>query len=216
MEHVKNRERRLMGFGHRVYKNFDPRATILKKYADHLLHHLKIEDELFDIARRLEEVALSDDFFIERKLYPNVDFYSGIIYRAMGIPTEMFTVLGRKFALGRPPDLHPYGLDRPLERDDGRARSSPGHARARHGNPADGSACKGGRMDWGALAQASPRRSRPIGGGCSRADCHSLRRWVPASRSAVPLHTYVPRVNAPKRLAMGGTAIGREASCVVT
>ena len=86
MEHVKNRERKLMGFGHRVYKNFDPRATILKKYADHLLHHLKIEDELFDIARRLEEVALSDDFFIERKLYPNVDFYSGIIYRAMGIP----------------------------------------------------------------------------------------------------------------------------------
>ena len=100
MEHVKNRERKLMGFGHRVYKNFDPRATILKKYADHLLHHLKIEDELFDIARRLEEVALSDDYFIERKLYPNVDFYSGIIYRAMGIPTDMFTVM---FALGRIP-----------------------------------------------------------------------------------------------------------------
>ena len=100
MEHVKNRERRLMGFGHRVYKNFDPRATILKKYADRLLTHLKIDDELFDVARRLEEVALSDDYFIERKLYPNVDFYSGIIYRAMGIPTEMFTVL---FALGRIP-----------------------------------------------------------------------------------------------------------------
>ena len=100
MEHVKNRERRLMGFGHRVYKNFDPRAMILKKYADRLLGHLEIEDELFDIARQLEEVALSDDFFIERKLYPNVDFYSGIIYRAMGIPTEMFTVL---FALGRIP-----------------------------------------------------------------------------------------------------------------
>jgi citrate synthase len=100
MQQVKNRERRLMGFGHRVYKNFDPRATILKKYADRLLHHLKIEDELFDIARQLEEVALSDEYFIERKLYPNVDFYSGIIYRAMGIPTEMFTVL---FALGRIP-----------------------------------------------------------------------------------------------------------------
>ena len=100
MEHVKNRERRLMGFGHRVYKNFDPRAMILKKYADRLLSHLEIEDELFDIARQLEDVALSDDFFIERKLYPNVDFYSGIIYRAMGIPTEMFTVL---FALGRIP-----------------------------------------------------------------------------------------------------------------
>ena len=100
MQHVKNRERRLMGFGHRVYKNFDPRATILKQYADRLLGHLHIDDELFDIARHLEEVALSDEFFIERKLYPNVDFYSGIIYRAMGIPTEMFTVL---FALGRVP-----------------------------------------------------------------------------------------------------------------
>jgi citrate synthase len=100
MEHVKNRERRLMGFGHRVYKNFDPRAMILKKYADRLLGHLKINDELFDIARQLEEVALSDNYFIDRKLYPNVDFYSGIIYRAMGIPTEMFTVL---FAMGRIP-----------------------------------------------------------------------------------------------------------------
>ncbi len=100
MQQVKNRERRLMGFGHRVYKNFDPRATILKKYADRLLNHLKIEDELFDIGRQLEEVALSDEYFIERKLYPNVDFYSGIIYRAMGIPTEMFTVM---FAMGRIP-----------------------------------------------------------------------------------------------------------------
>jgi len=100
MRQVKNRERRLMGFGHRVYKNFDPRATILKKYADRLLHHLNLEDELFDIARQLEEVALSDEFFIERKLYPNVDFYSGILYRAMGIPTDMFTVM---FAIGRTP-----------------------------------------------------------------------------------------------------------------
>jgi citrate synthase len=100
MRQVKNRERRLMGFGHRVYKNFDPRATILKRYADRLLHHLNLEDELFDIARRLEEVALSDEFFIERKLYPNVDFYSGILYRAMGIPTDMFTVM---FAIGRTP-----------------------------------------------------------------------------------------------------------------
>jgi citrate synthase len=100
MEQVKNRERRLMGFGHRVYKNFDPRATILKKYADHLLASLGIDDELFDIARQLEDVALSDDYFIERKLYPNVDFYSGVLYRAMGIPTDMFTVL---FTLGRVP-----------------------------------------------------------------------------------------------------------------
>jgi len=89
-----------MGFGHRVYKNFDPRATILKKYADHLLESLNIEDPLFDIARELEGVALSDDYFIERKLYPNVDFYSGVIYRVMGLPTNMFTVL---FTLGRLP-----------------------------------------------------------------------------------------------------------------
>ncbi|MDH3200484.1 MAG: citrate synthase [Myxococcales bacterium] len=97
---VKDRQRRLMGFGHRVYKNFDPRATILKTYADRLLKHLAIEDPLFDIAQQLEEAALSDPFFIERNLYPNVDFYSGILYRVMGIPTKMFTVM---FALGRIP-----------------------------------------------------------------------------------------------------------------
>jgi citrate synthase len=91
---------RLMGFGHRVYKNFDPRARILKKTADEVLGELGVKDPLLDIAKALEEVALHDDFFIERKLYPNVDFYSGIIYRAMGIPTSMFTVM---FALGRLP-----------------------------------------------------------------------------------------------------------------
>ena len=91
---------RLMGFGHRVYKNFDPRARILKKMADDVLEDLGVQDPLLDIAKALEEVALHDDFFISRKLYPNVDFYSGIIYRAMGIPTNMFTVL---FALGRMP-----------------------------------------------------------------------------------------------------------------
>jgi citrate synthase len=91
---------RLMGFGHRVYKNFDPRARILKQTADKVLAQLGVKDPLLGIARNLEEVALSDDFFVERKLYPNVDFYSGIIYRAMGIPTNMFTVM---FALGRLP-----------------------------------------------------------------------------------------------------------------
>jgi citrate synthase len=91
---------KLMGFGHRVYKNFDPRARILKKAADEVLAEMGIADPLLDIAKSLEEVALSDEFFVERKLYPNVDFYSGIIYRAMGIPTDMFTVL---FALGRMP-----------------------------------------------------------------------------------------------------------------
>ncbi len=96
----KNSKFRLMGFGHRVYKNFDPRARILKKAADDVLNALHVTDPLLEIARGLEDAALHDDYFIERKLYPNVDFYSGIIYRAMGIPTNMFTVM---FALGRLP-----------------------------------------------------------------------------------------------------------------
>jgi citrate synthase len=91
---------RLMGFGHRVYKNFDPRATIIKKACDKLLAKLNLADPLFEVAMKLEETALRDEYFIERKLYPNVDFYSGIIYRAMGLPTQMFTVL---FAIGRLP-----------------------------------------------------------------------------------------------------------------
>ncbi|MDO5655901.1 MAG: citrate synthase [Flavobacteriaceae bacterium] len=91
---------RLMGFGHRVYKNMDPRAKIIKKAADDVLDQLGIDDEVLDLARGLEEVALRDEYFVERKLYPNVDFYSGIIYRALGIPAEMFTVM---FALGRLP-----------------------------------------------------------------------------------------------------------------
>ncbi|MEO0331177.1 MAG: citrate synthase [Bacteroidota bacterium] len=91
---------RLMGFGHRVYKNFDPRARIIKKNADEVLSGLGVNDPVLDIAKGLEEAALNDEYFQERKLYPNVDFYSGIIYRAMGIPTDMFTVM---FALGRLP-----------------------------------------------------------------------------------------------------------------
>jgi citrate synthase len=91
---------RLMGFGHRVYKNFDPRATIIKKAADDVLTTLGVNDSLLDIAKQLEKVALEDEYFKSRNLYPNVDFYSGIIYRAMGIPVEMFTVL---FAIGRLP-----------------------------------------------------------------------------------------------------------------
>jgi citrate synthase len=99
---VKNRQggAKLMGFGHRVYKNYDPRAAIIKHTADQLMEGLGRRDELLDIAFRLEQVALSDDYFIERKLYPNVDFYTGLIYRAMGFPPKMFTVL---FALGRLP-----------------------------------------------------------------------------------------------------------------
>lgn len=96
----KNDPFRLMGFGHRVYKNFDPRAKIIKTAADEVLNDLGIEDPILDIAKSLEQEALNDPYFVDRKLYPNVDFYSGIIYRAMGIPTEMFTVM---FALGRLP-----------------------------------------------------------------------------------------------------------------
>ncbi len=96
----KNSPFRLMGFGHRVYKNFDPRAKILKTAADDVLRELGVDDPLLDIAKKLEEVALSDSYFIDHKLYPNVDFYSGILYRAMNIPTDMFTVM---FALGRLP-----------------------------------------------------------------------------------------------------------------
>jgi citrate synthase len=102
VKRVKNREDnvKLMGFGHRVYKNYDPRARIVKEQADKILGKLGGDDELLDIAKSLEEVALTDDFFVERKLYPNVDFYTGVIYRAMGFPTRMFTVL---FSVGRLP-----------------------------------------------------------------------------------------------------------------
>jgi citrate synthase len=102
VQRVKNKEEgvRLMGFGHRVYKNFDPRAKIIKRACDSILAKMGINDPMLDIAKRLEEAALSDEYFVSRKLYPNVDFYSGIIYRAIGIPTDMFTVL---FALGRLP-----------------------------------------------------------------------------------------------------------------
>lgn len=123
MERVKKKETgiRLMGFGHRVYKNFDPRARIIKQACDNVLDKLGLQDPLLDIAKRLEAVALEDDYFIERKLYPNVDFYSGIIMRAIGIPTNMFTVI---FAIGRLPgwishwrEVHmaPAKIDRPRQ-----------------------------------------------------------------------------------------------------
>jgi citrate synthase len=104
----KDADFKLMGFGHRVYKNFDPRARILKEAADEVLAKLGVDDPLLEIAKRLEEVALADSYFIERKLYPNVDFYSGVIYRAMGIPTDTFTVM---FALGRLPGWIAHWLE---------------------------------------------------------------------------------------------------------
>jgi citrate synthase len=102
LDDVKNKRgnRRLMGFGHRVYKNYDPRAKILKAMADEVLVHLGVKDPLLDLAKEIEAVALREDYFISKKLYPNVDFYSGILYRAMGFPTNMFTVM---FAIGRLP-----------------------------------------------------------------------------------------------------------------
>ncbi|MBX7558216.1 citrate (Si)-synthase, partial [Streptomyces sp. tea 10] len=102
MEKVKNKEDgvRLMGFGHRVYKNYDPRARIIKGYAHDVLAKMGGNNELLDLAIGLEEKALADDYFVERKLYPNVDFYTGLIYKAMGFPEKMFTVL---FAIGRLP-----------------------------------------------------------------------------------------------------------------
>jgi citrate synthase len=116
-----NSDFRIMGFGHRVYKNFDPRATVIKNACDKVLTKLGIDDPILDLAKQLEEVALSDDYFIERKLYPNVDFYSGIIYRAIGIPVNMFTVM---FALGRLPGWigqwkelmeNPHRINRPRQ-----------------------------------------------------------------------------------------------------
>ena len=102
VERVKNKEDgiRLMGFGHRVYKNYDPRAKLVKESADAVLADLGVRDNLLDIAKELEEIALADEYFVERKLYPNVDFYTGVIYKAMGFPSRMFTVL---FAIGRLP-----------------------------------------------------------------------------------------------------------------
>jgi len=110
----KNSGFRLMGFGHRVYKNHDPRATVIKKYCDTLLAKKGVKDPLLDVAKQLEETALSDPYFIERKLYPNVDFYSGVIYRAMGIPTNMFTVM---FALGRLPGWMAHWVEMHKEGD---------------------------------------------------------------------------------------------------
>ena len=118
---VKNREPgvKLMGFGHRVYKNYDPRAAIVRKTAGEVFEQLNVSDPLFDIALRLEEVALADEFFISRKLYPNVDFYTGLIYRAMGFPTKMFTVL---FAIGRTPGWLAQWLELVQDKDQKIAR----------------------------------------------------------------------------------------------
>jgi citrate synthase len=110
IEMAKNKDDdfRLMGFGHRVYKNFDPRATLLRTACDDVLNELGVSDPLLDVAKNLSEAVLEDDYFIERKLYPNVDFYSGVIYRALGIPTDMFTVM---FAMGRIPGWIAHWLE---------------------------------------------------------------------------------------------------------
>lgn len=110
----KNDPFRLMGFGHRVYKNYDPRARLIKKYCDRLLTKMDRQDPLLEVAKRLEEAALNDDYFIKRCLYPNVDFYSGIMYRALGIPTNMYTVM---FSLGRLPGWIAHWREMQLEGD---------------------------------------------------------------------------------------------------
>ena len=112
-----------MGFGHRIYKNFDPRMKIIKKACFDVLEKLGVRTKLLEIAVELEEIALKDDYFIERKLYPNVDFYSGVIYNAIGTPANMFTAI---FAIGRLP-----GLDRALDGDARGSRTSRSAARAR-------------------------------------------------------------------------------------
>lgn len=150
MEKVKNKEDgvRLMGFGHRVYKNYDPRAKIIKKTAEDILGKMGGNDELLEIAQRLEEKALADDYFVERKLYPNVDFYTGVIYKAMGFPEKMFTVL---FALGRLPGWiaqwrelmedpatkigRPQCVRRSVVMSRRRGRGGIGPPRRRHGSP---------------------------------------------------------------------------------
>ncbi len=138
LDDVKNKRdnRRLMGFGHRVYKNFDPRAKILKKMCDEVLNHMGIKDPLLDIAKSMEEIALKDDYFVSKKLYPNVDFYSGIIYRALGIPTNMFTVM---FALGRLPGWIAHWKEMVDDKDSkiGRPRQVYTGERLRHYVPID-------------------------------------------------------------------------------
>ena len=134
----KNSGFRLMGFGHRVYKNFDPRATIIKRMCDKLLPKLHINDPIFDIAQKLEEGALSDPYFIERKLYPNVDFYSGVVYRAMGIPVQMFTPM---FAIGRLPGWIAHWIEMhesPTKHIAGRGKSMSGRPSAMLSSPCHG------------------------------------------------------------------------------
>ena len=167
---VKNKEDgvQLMGFGHRVYKNYDPRAAIIKKTADEILDKLGVSDPLLDIALQLEQIALADDYFIERKLYPNVDFYTGLIYKAMGFPTRMFTVL---FALGRLPGWiaqwremieDPRDQDRPPapglhRRDRARLRRPSTPAEARPQRPSQAAPYARERPS------TRPRRARPVG-----------------------------------------------------
>ena len=120
---------RLMGFGHRVYKNYDPRAKIIKAASDKLLAKRAINDPIFEVAQQLEEVALNDEYFVERKLYPNVDFYSGVIYRAIGIPIQMFTVL---FAMGRLPGWIAHWAE--MHRSEGKRISRPRQIYTGHGH----------------------------------------------------------------------------------
>ena len=189
IDDVKNKRdnRRLMGFGHRVYKNFDPRAKILKKMCDEVLVHLGVKDPLLDIAKGMEEIALQDDYFISKKLYPNVDFYSGIIYRALGIPTNMFTVM---FALGRLPGWIAHWKEMV---EDSAARRSVVRARSTR-----------------ARSSASSRRS-------SSASFASGSRWATPGRGTDLPSSRAGRTRRPRcRCPCTGPCRSRPASCCAT
>ena len=202
VERVKSKEDgvKLMGFGHRVYKNYDPRAKLVKESADEVLAGLGVNDPLLDIAKELEQIALEDDYFKERRLYPNVDFYTGVIYKAMGFPTRMFTVL---FAIGRLPgwmahwremNLDPQTkIGRPQQlyvgepdaattpRPEPRPRSAPAQRSARRGDASQpaGSAAPGAAASVSVAASCTAVvRERP------RARSRRAARAVPGRRSA--------------------------------
>ena len=152
---------KLMGFGHRVYKNYDPRAKLVKESADEVLAGLGVNDPLLDLAKELEQIALEDDYFKERRLYPNVDFYTGVIYKAMGFPTRMFTVL---FAIGRLPGWMAHWREMsPTRRPRSAARSSCTWASPRAGIPRP-EPLGGARLSaLRGLARSAARRAQPAG-----------------------------------------------------
>jgi citrate synthase len=179
----KNSGFRLMGFGHRVYKNFDPRATIIREMTHKVLGELGVHDPLLDVAMKLEDAALKDDYFIQRKLYPNVDFYSGIIYKALKIPTEMFTVM---FAIARTAGWVAHWLEQQkirTPRSAGRARSTPAPRRATTYTSAS-AARPQAPPSAGPAAPATARAGRETASQAVRTRRFPRRPAIPAARRA--------------------------------